>query len=57
MFVGKEGETTTVLRPSGMADVEGIRLNVVSEGEYIPNGTKVRVVRVDGARVVVRAIA
>lgn len=57
VFVGKEGEATTVLRPSGMADVEGIRLNVVSEGEYIPKGTKVRVVRVDGARVVVRAIA
>lgn len=57
VFVGKEGEATTVLRPSGMADVDGIRLNVVSEGEYIPKGTKVRVVRVDGARVVVRAIA
>ena len=56
VFTGKEGESTTVLRPSGMADVDGIRLNVVSEGEYIPKGTKVRVVRVDGARVVVRAI-
>ena len=56
VFVGKEGEATTVLRPSGMADVDGIRLNVVSEGEYIPKGTKVRVVRVDGARVVVRAL-
>jgi membrane-bound ClpP family serine protease len=56
VFTGKEGESTTVLRPSGMAEVEGIRLNVVSEGEYIPKGTKVRVVRVDGARVVVRAI-
>jgi membrane-bound ClpP family serine protease len=56
VFTGKEGESTTVLRPSGMAEVDGIRLNVVSEGEYIPKGTKVRVIRVDGARVVVRSI-
>ncbi len=56
VFTGKEGESTTVLRPTGMAEVDGIRLNVVSEGEYIPKGTRIRVTRVDGARVVVRAI-
>ncbi|MEA4998346.1 MAG: NfeD family protein [Candidatus Limiplasma sp.] len=57
VFLGKEGETTTPLRPTGMADFEGIRLNVVSEGEFIPKGTHVRVTTTDGARVVVRRIA
>ena len=56
VFTGKEGETTTVLRPAGMAEVDGIRLNVISDGEYIPKGTRVRVTRVEGVRVVVRAI-
>lgn len=54
IFLGKEGETTTVLRPTGMAEFEGVKLNVVSDGEYIPKGTRVRVMRVDGISVVVR---
>jgi membrane-bound ClpP family serine protease len=56
VFTGKEGEATTTLRPAGMAEVDGIRLNVVSEGGFIPKGVRVRVIRVDGSRVVVRAI-
>lgn len=54
VFLGKEGEATTVLRPTGMAEFDGVKLNVVSDGEYIPKGTHVRVDRVEGARVVVR---
>lgn len=56
VFTGKEGETTTVLRPTGMAEFDGVRLNVVSEGEYIPKGTPVRVAYVEGVRVVVRPL-
>ncbi len=54
VFLGKEGETVTVLRPTGMAEFDGVKLNVVSEGEYIPKGTHIRVHRVEGARIVVR---
>ena len=54
VFLGKEGETVTVLRPTGMAEFDGVKLNVVSDGEYIPKGTAVRVDRVEGVRVVVR---
>lgn len=56
IFLNKEGLTTTVLRPTGMAEFEGVRLNVQSEGEYIPKDVRVKVERVDGARVVVRRI-
>lgn len=54
-FVGHVGTTVTALRPSGTADVEGIRLAVVSEGDFVPAGASVQVVLVQGSRVVVRA--
>ncbi|MGN0972628.1 MAG: NfeD family protein [Aristaeellaceae bacterium] len=56
VFLGKEGETTTVCRPTGMAEFDGVKLNVVSEGEFLPVGTRVRIVRVEGSRIVVRVI-
>ena len=56
VFVGKEGVTTTVLRPTGMAEIEGIRLNVESEGDFIPKDTAVKVQRVDGRNVIVRKL-
>ena len=57
VFLGKEGRTTTVLRPTGMAEFEGVRLNVQADGEYIPKDAAVRVERVEGARVVVRRVS
>ena len=56
IFLGREGETVTVLRPTGMAEFDGVKLNVVSDGEYIPQGSRVRVDRVEGVRVVVRKV-
>ena len=53
IFIGREGETRTVLRPSGIADFDGVRLNVVSDGMFIKQGTKVRIERVEGSRIVV----
>ena len=57
VFLGREGRTTTVLRPTGIAEFEGVRLNVVSEGEFIPADTAVRIVRIEGSRILVRPIA
>lgn len=57
VFLGKTGVATTVLRPTGMAEFEGVKLNVQSDGEYIPKGENVRVERVEGARVMVRRIS
>lgn len=54
VFIGKEGVVITTLRPAGMAEIEGVRLNVVSDAEFIPKGTPVRVTDVDGPSVIVR---
>lgn len=56
VFLGKEGVTTTVLRPAGMAEFDGVKLNVVADGEYMAKDTRVLVERVEGARVVVRKV-
>ena len=54
VFVDREGTTSTVLRPTGIADFDGVRMNVSSEGDYIPAGTKVRIIRVEGQKILVR---
>jgi len=56
-FIGKEGITISVLRPSGTANFDGIKLDVVSESTFVPKGKKVKVVHVNGPRVVVREIS
>jgi membrane-bound serine protease (ClpP class) len=55
-WLGKRGRTTSPLRPAGIADIEGARVDVVSEGELIEPGTPIEVMRVDGNRIVVRQI-
>ena len=55
-FVGREGIVYSILRPSGIADFDGVKLDVVSEGDFIPKGAPVRVIKVEGRRIVVREI-
>jgi membrane-bound serine protease (ClpP class) len=55
-LIGKTGKTTTPLHPAGIAQIEGERIDVVSEGELIDAGELISVVRVDGNRVVVRRV-
>jgi membrane-bound serine protease (ClpP class) len=55
-WLGKRGRATSPLRPAGIADIEGARVDVVSEGELIEPGTPIEVIRVDGNRVVVRSV-
>lgn len=54
VFLGREGVTTTVLRPTGMAEFDGVKLNVSADGEYIARDEPVCVIRVEGPRVVVK---
>ncbi len=56
VFMDKEGTATSVLRPTGIADFDGVRLNVSSEGEYIPAGTRVRIIKVEGAKILVKPL-
>jgi len=55
-FVGAPGTTLTLLRPSGIAEVNGARLNVVTSGEFVQPGTPIEVVKVAGNRIVVQEI-
>ena len=55
-FVGSEGTAQTVLRPSGTADFSGVKLDVVSEGNFIPKDTAVKIIKVEGHRIVVKPI-
>ena len=53
---GKRGRASSPLRPAGIAEFEGERVDVVSEGELIDAGQFVEVTRVDGNRIVVRQV-
>lgn len=53
-LLNRTGTALTVLRPAGMAEIDGKRLDVVSQGAFIPQGTPVVVCQVEGARIVVR---
>jgi membrane-bound serine protease (ClpP class) len=52
-IVGKHGIALTKLRPAGKAKIAGQFLDVVTEGDFINEGTKIRVRRTDGNRIVV----
>lgn len=55
-LVGKTGIALTMLRPAGTAKIEGKRIDVLTEGIFLPKDTEVKVVMVKGNRVVVRKI-
>ena len=55
-FIGREGVCHTALRPAGIGEFDGVKLNVVSDGEFIPAGRGIRVESVSGNRIVVREI-
>lgn len=56
-LVGQTGEALTALRPAGTAQFGEQRVEVMTEGEFVAPGTKVRVLAVEGARVTVRSTA
>lgn len=55
-LVGRLGVVVSKLRPVGIAEIEGKRYQVVSEGMMVETGTKVRVIDVSGNRILVRVI-
>lgn len=55
-LLGKEGVALSNLQLSGIAQIEGKRTDVVGEANFIAAGTRVKVIKVEGARVVVREI-
>lgn len=53
-WLGKHGTAVSALRPAGIAEIDGERVDVVSDGEFIDEGMSIMVTRVDGNRIVVR---
>jgi Membrane-bound serine protease (ClpP class) len=52
-LLGRTGVALTVLRPAGTAEIDGLRVDVVTEGDFIEAGAPVVVTHVEGVRVVV----
>ncbi|MBD5653653.1 MAG: ATP-dependent Clp protease proteolytic subunit, partial [Candidatus Eremiobacteraeota bacterium] len=52
-LVGHTGVATSYLRPAGVADLDGVRVDVLTEGDFLPAGSRIRVSRVEGARIFV----
>jgi membrane-bound serine protease (ClpP class) len=53
---GRTGTAVSYLRPAGIASIDGRRVDVLTEGEFIAQGTPIRVVRVEGARIFVEPV-
>jgi membrane-bound serine protease (ClpP class) len=53
-WLGRTGTAVSPLRPAGIAEIAGTRLDVVSDGGFIEALTVIEVTRVDGNRIVVR---
>jgi membrane-bound serine protease (ClpP class) len=53
-LINQTGMAYTDLRPSGKATIGDQRINVVTEGSYIEKDNSVKVIAVEGNRVVVR---
>ncbi len=53
-LIGQIGETVTPLNPAGMVLISGERVHCFSEGLVVDRGTRVRVLAVQGNRLLVR---
>lgn len=55
-LVGKKLKAYTDLRPAGVAILDNEKLDVVTDGDFIEKGNEIKIVRVEGMRIVVKKI-
>ena len=55
-LLGAVGTTNTPLRPAGMVKFGDKFVDVVSDGGFVPAGTRVQVIQVEGTRIVVKEV-
>ncbi len=55
-YLGRTGVAMTALRPSGTAVFDDLRLDVVSSGDMISRGSRVKIIQVEGNRIIVEQI-
>lgn len=55
-LIGVAGTALTDLRPVGVAEIDGKRVDVLAEGPWVAKGRTVKVVHLDGLKIVVREV-
>ena len=55
-WLDQEGITVTAFRPAGFIEINGVRLNASTAGEFLAKGTAVRVTGTEGNHLVIRKI-
>ncbi|UWG96072.1 hypothetical protein LPY66_14290 [Dehalobacter sp. DCM] len=53
-YIGKTGIALTLLRPAGTAEIDGKRVDVVTDGGFIPQSSRIKVIAVEGTRIIVQ---
>lgn len=56
-LVGKSGVALTTLRPAGVAEIDGKRVDVTTAGEFIPKGSQITVLKAEGMHILVNKSA
>lgn len=55
-YLGQKGVVISILRPAGTIEIEEVHLDVISEGQYVEAGRWVKVVNINGTRIVVQPV-
>ena len=55
-MVGRQGFAASQLRPTGLGSFDDERIDVVSDSEFIEEGTAIVIAKIEGAKVVVRPV-
>ena len=55
-YLGKMGQSLTPLRPTGRAVIEGNRQDVITEGEFIDKDREIKVVKIEGNKIIVKEV-
>ncbi|UCF65154.1 MAG: nodulation protein NfeD [bacterium] len=53
-YLGKSGVSLSPLRPAGIGLIDGERMDVVSDGDFIEKDKPIEIIRIDGYRLIVR---
>lgn len=55
-LVGKSGKAVSPLRPAGVGLINGQRVDIVTQGEFVEPEAEIEVIQVEGSRVIVRSL-
>ena len=52
-YLNKEGVALSTLRPAGFIKIENEKLEAVTQGEYVNEGEKIRIIKIEGNKLIV----